>query len=231
MVLDVSVENCYQFGMGILRTFREKKRLSQAALAKKADTSQAQIARLEKGQRDMTVEWAFRLAPLVETTPGVLLFENLTVPVVGLVEAGSSTRFYESSGELGRARMPAHGSQMTVAVEVKGDSLGAALDGWVIYYDDRRDPPTEDLIGVLCVVGLSDGQSLVKILMRGREHGKFDLFPNAGGSPLIDQSVAWAARVIGLIPRSLALVEIEPPPPAPEKKAKKEKKPRQRKKR
>lgn len=225
LVFDMDIKNCYQSGMRMLRILREKREMSQAALAKKAHTSQAQIARLEMGKREMTVEWAFRLAPLVETTPGALLFENLTVPVVGCIEAGSAAKFYDSSGDLARARMPAHGSKMTVAVEITGDSLGAALDGWIIYYDDRRDPPTDDLIGRLCVIGLANGHAVVKILMRGRESGKFDLFPNTGGTPLTDQSVAWAARVIGLIPQSLAIVEGEPPsPPAEKPKKKKAKK-------
>lgn len=77
---------------------------------------------------------------------------------------------------------------------------GIADDRWIIYYEDRREPVTEDLLGRLCVVGLSDGRVLVKKLAFGRLPGRFDLY-STQGTPLFDQDVTWAAAVEWIKPR------------------------------
>jgi transcriptional regulator with XRE-family HTH domain len=56
-----------------LQALRERKGLTQEALARLAHTSQPQIDRLEKGKRQLTVAWAKRLAPLVDAKPLDLL--------------------------------------------------------------------------------------------------------------------------------------------------------------
>lgn len=119
--------------------------------------------------------------------------------------------------------MPRGGTEETVAVEVRGGSLGGAFDGWLIYYDERREPPTDDLLGMLCVIGLSSGQVVVKQLMRGRIPNHFDLFSGSGAEmPMTDQAVAWAARVTGIMPPWLAKFdELGEPPPQKRKKIKK----------
>lgn len=193
--------------MGILTTYRKRAGLSQGRLADLAGTSQPQIQRLEKGTRGLTKKWATILAPHVRAIPEELMFGDRTVPIVGIVSAGVAHYGAESDQNLGRARMPRGGTGETVAVEVRGDSLGGALDGWLIYYDERREPPTEDMLGSLCVVGLQSGQVMVKLLMRGRAPGQYDLFSGTGGLPLTDQPVAWAARVMAIMPPWLAKVE------------------------
>jgi len=90
-----------------LRVARLKKGLTQAELAEKAGTSQAQIARLEKSQVKLTKEWAEKLAAYVGATPVELIFgitpPNSTpadiddivtlaikmAPVIGTVAAGA----------------------------------------------------------------------------------------------------------------------------------------------
>jgi hypothetical protein len=77
---------------------------------------------------------------------------------------------------------------------------GQLEDGWIVYYDNRRDPPTNDMYGKLCVVGLRDGRVLIKKLLPGRQTGCFDLYSTAS-SPMQDQQVEWAARVSWIAPK------------------------------
>jgi len=63
-------------GMSNLRAYREKIGISQEKLAKLANTSQPQIQRLEKGERELTPSWADRLAPHLKTTAKELLFDT-----------------------------------------------------------------------------------------------------------------------------------------------------------
>lgn len=63
-----------------LREIREDRGLTQAQLAERANTSQAQIDRLEKGERKLTVEWAKRLADPLQCHWTEVLGEDLPTP-------------------------------------------------------------------------------------------------------------------------------------------------------
>lgn len=116
--------------------------------------------------------------------------------VVGYVGAGDKAHFYEvAPGDLDEVPAPAVGSENTVAVEIRGTSLGEFFDRAIAFYDDVHRPATADLVGRLCVVGLTDGRVLIKKLRRGKKAGRFDLISHAG-EPIRDVEVAWAARVI-----------------------------------
>jgi hypothetical protein len=122
------------------------------------------------------------------------------VKILGFVGAGGELHFYDGRGPFGEAQMPAGVGQDTVAVEIRGDALGANLAGWVAYFDARRTPPTPDMLDQLCVVCLDDGRVLVRRLKEGRAAGRYDLFVSYG-DPQLDQAVAWAARVTAIMPR------------------------------
>lgn len=133
------------------------------------------------------------LIAISELTGAPLPFKP-RVDIVGYIGAGQ-TIYQEAQGPLGTANAPPKLTQNTVAVVVRGSSMaGIAEDGWVVYYDDRREPPTSDLMGRLCVVGLPDGKIYVKRLFQGSQPGKFHLIA-VGGSDMHDQDVEWAAKV------------------------------------
>lgn len=85
----------YQSGMVDLKSLREARGLTQAQLADKAGTSQPQINRLEKGERELTRDWAERLAPWLGTTPFKLIFpetvpaDYVGAPLISWVSAGA----------------------------------------------------------------------------------------------------------------------------------------------
>lgn len=104
----------------------------------------------------------------------------------------------------GEARMPAGGTKDTVAVQVAGNAMrGVAQDGWLLYYEDLRKPPGDDMLGELCVVGLADERVLVKYLHRGSGPRLFDL-ESATAPTQRDVAVLWAALVTAIIPRPQA---------------------------
>lgn len=98
--------------------------------------------------------------------------------------------------------MPPKGaSPSLVAVLVKGDSMSGALeDGWTVYYDNRKDPPDENMHGKLCIVGLKEGPTLIKKLYPGRKPFHFDLH-SVNAPALLDQHVEWAARITWIAPK------------------------------
>lgn len=124
-----------------------------------------------------------------------------TVPLVGYVGAGAEAHFYAvAQGELDRAPAPVNRTATTVAVEIRGYSIGEMFDRWLVYYDDVRSPITQDLIGKLCVVGVSDGRVLVKKVRRSKQQGRFDLI-SANEGPIEGVTLEWAAKVKQMAPQ------------------------------
>lgn len=123
-------------------------------------------------------------------------------PLIGYVAAGSSAVLYaDGQGPFDTVDAPEGSTGNTVAVEIRGTSLGPALDRWLVFYDQVEDPPHEGLAGKLCVVGLPDGRVLVKMLQMARSNGLWHLHSNYADPPLLDQEVLWAAPVRSMAPR------------------------------
>jgi hypothetical protein len=105
-----------------------------------------------------------------------------TVPLVGYVSSGAEVKFIPlPAAELDRVAAPLGATGTTRGLEVRGDSLGEAFDRWLVFYDDERSAVIPDLIGKLCVIGLSDDRVLVRKIKRSEE---------------VD--IHWAARVIDM---------------------------------
>lgn len=122
------------------------------------------------------------------------------VPLVGYVGAGAEARFFGDQGHLDEVNAPDNAADETVAVEVRGDSLGALFDRWLVFYDDVHRPVTSDQIGRLCVVGLPDGRILVKKIQKSRGKGLYHLLSNTE-APILDVEIEWAAKVTDMRPR------------------------------
>lgn len=159
----------------------------------------------ENGTRGFPTQRAKQYADFFRSTPEWLLYGRTPpakirrmVRLVGYVGAGGGASFYESA-ELGEVEAPEDATAETVAVQVRGTSLGPLFDNWLIFYDDVRRPVTDDLHGELCVVGLADGRVLVKRLRPARAVGLYHLDSNMEPT-LNDVEVVWAAKVSGMRP-------------------------------
>ena len=185
-----------------LKSLREGRSWSQEQAAEALGTTRNQYAKLEGGSRRLSDVWIARAAGAFGVDAGdVVTDRRATVPVVGYVGAGSEAHFGDAQGPLDETAAPEGSTPRTVAVEVRGDSLGSFFDRWLVFYDDVRSPITDDLIGRLCVVGLHDARVLVKMVMRSRSgHERFDLHGQFG-DPILDVEVAWAAPVKSFVPR------------------------------
>lgn len=189
-------------------------------LADALGTNRQTISRWAKGERKLTVEVAERLAPLLGTTRARLMFggdldvrsedvaalldrppSKRMVKLKGYVGAGSEAHFYALSDEdFDEVEAPPGATDQTVAVEIRGTSLGTLLNTWLVFYDDVRSPVSDDMIGRVCVVGLADDRILIKQIQRS--NGGFRLVSNSASIPPIeDAKIEWAARVIAMKPR------------------------------
>jgi hypothetical protein len=153
----------------------------------------------ERGERGL-VRAAQKYARAFGVSEGWLLTGegrvDIGVGVVGYVGAGGEA-FFEpiEGGDLLDADAPPG----TVAVKIRGTSLGHGFDGWYALYIDRHDPPTDILVGRLCIVGTRDGRTLIKWVRRSAIRGTFNL---QAGTGEVEENVPldWAAAVIDLRP-------------------------------
>jgi SOS-response transcriptional repressor LexA len=98
------------------------------------------------------------------------------------------------------APVPPGGSEKSVGLEVVGHSMRwVAEDGSLIYFEDQRNPPAEDMLGYVVIVETIDGQVLVKRLLRGSAPKLFDL-ESQNGPTLRDQRLRWAADITAILP-------------------------------
>ncbi len=186
-----------------LRALRTARGWSQEQAAAALDTTRNQYVKLEAGTRRLSDKWIERAAAAYAVDPGLVVRELLRfVPVAGYVGAGSTGAvFGEGQGALGEVPGPEGSTDRTVAVEIRGESLGPFFDGWLVFYDDVRSPVTDDILNRLCVVGLADGRVLVKRVVRSAASpARFDLHGQFG-DPIVDVALDWAAQVKIVTPR------------------------------
>lgn len=65
-------------GPNHLKAWREFRGMTQAELADLVDTNANMIGYLESGERGLSAKWLRRLAPALDTTPGLLLDHDPT---------------------------------------------------------------------------------------------------------------------------------------------------------
>lgn len=197
----------------VLRDMMKTGRLNQAQLAKRLRVTQPTVSRWVGGTQRPEIDQHQRIAKEAQRLGLDRMIEELeaagvedeeqpkpTVPVKGYVSAGAAAHYLPlSNNELDWVDAPKDATEKTIALEIRGDSLGALFDRWLVFYDEVRSPVTSDLIGKTCVVGLADGRILVKKLKRARDD-LYDLFSNTE-EPIKGVVVEWAAEVRHMGPR------------------------------
>ena len=205
-----------------LRTAREKRFKSARSAAKALGIAISTYGAHERaeapGGRDYGPNEAQRYGRFFGVTPEWLLTGRKPFPsdepeepmpgpkvrVVGYVGAGSEAHIYAvAQGDLDEVDPPRGSTEDTVAVEIRGESLGAFFNRWLVLYDVVRRPVTPVLIGELCVVGLEDGRVLIKQVQRSRTEGLFNLISSVD-KPILDVAVEWAAKVNSIARRGRA---------------------------
>lgn len=205
----------------VLRRMMEVVPGKQTGLAKRLSTggrrgikvTQPQISRWLSGQEperpnfDRIIEVATEVGVLSdvrsEDVAATLPEERVpSVKLKGYVGASGEAFFYRLADEdFEEVKAPDNATDQTVAVEIRGKSLGPLLESWLVYYDDVRSPVTPDLIGRLCVVGLVDDRIVVKRIELG-SRGRYNLTSNTGEDAIENAEIEWAAKVTAMRPRS-----------------------------
>jgi hypothetical protein len=110
---------------------------TQTGLARALGIAQPQISRILAYDRKIKLSEIPKIATYLGSQPPDRA--HLTVPIVGEVGAGNAAHFYaKGQGPFGDAPAPEGATDDTVALEVRGESLGSFFDDWLVYYDEAR---------------------------------------------------------------------------------------------
>jgi transcriptional regulator with XRE-family HTH domain len=180
---------------------------TRSGLARALGRSPSAVTDLLNGDRRLKAEEIPLIVEYLGVDPPRFLMagrpppQSDNVPLIGFVGAGAQTHFYaDGQGPFDEVAAPDAGGPRTVAVQIRGHSLGALFDNWLVFYDDVRYPPGEEWVGRMCVCGLSDGRILIKALKRSPIRGLWTLLSNVE-APLYDVALDWAAPVREMRPR------------------------------
>lgn len=174
----------------------KKRGETQTALANAMGIRVPAITEMFKGTRRLSLEERQRAYEFLQLD---------SVPVIGFASAGDSVAFFPiPEDEASRVSAPDNVTETTVAVEVRGESLGPAIDGWVAYYDNVHRSVSRALDNQLCVLGLSDESVVIKRLVPSKRDKRFYHLVSNTGADTLDvpaSAIQWAAKVTGMRPR------------------------------
>jgi hypothetical protein len=166
-----------------------KPRGSVSALAKLLGIAPSKVSKMRYGlrapqARELRIIEAYfgEPAPIDVGEAMTASLVPMRVRVIGNLIGGS--RVVLLDGRLDEIVVPEPVPLATMAIEIRGEALGGLFDRWLLIYDDIRVPPSTDLRGSLCVIGLKD-ETVVK---------KLQNIAMLDGKPIL-----WAAPVKQLV--------------------------------
>ncbi len=189
-----------------IREWRVLREMSHEKLAEAVGTSRGQIYQLETGQRRLTEEWMNRLAKPLRCEPSDLMSTSAPrmVQLVGYVGAGAQIFPYDDNMRGGGIEEvdcpPSVEPSETVALRVVGESMMPFMpNGTIVYYTMRHEGGCDDYLNKLCVVQISEGATLLKILKKGYSKGLYNLM-SYNADMIEDVKLEWCARIIFIKP-------------------------------
>jgi phage repressor protein C with HTH and peptisase S24 domain len=127
--------------------------------------------------------------------------QNGLVPVIGYVGAGDRQRIYDvDAGFIEEVEAPGQMADDTIALEIRGNSLGPAFNGGYVFYSEQPHGDIAQVVGDLCVVRTSDGATYVKTVEPGATPETFTLI-SIQGEPIENVALEWAVPVLAVTPR------------------------------
>ena len=119
---------------------------TRSGLARAIGRSPSAITDLLNGHRRLRADEIAMVSEYLGIEPPRLIgggpLRPPKAPLIGYVGAGAVAHFYaDGQGPFDDVDAPIDSRPSTVAVQIRGHSLGALFDNWLVFYDDIRNPP------------------------------------------------------------------------------------------
>lgn len=164
-----------------IREWRQKRGWSQQQLADACATTRAQIDKLERGERRLTVDWMLRLAKPLDCLPADLLpmsnapasssfHADRLIPVRSAARGGPDQQMFLEDGPIDHRPCPGFVAHVrdAYAIYVVGDSMTPMYRHGQLLYINPHKPPTP---GRGIVITKTNRAVLIKELVRTTSFG------------------------------------------------------------
>lgn len=162
-----------------IREWRQKRGWSLQQLAEVSDTTRAQIDKLERGERRLTVDWMVRLAKPLECLPADLLpalvpgapvERDRLIPVRSAARGGVDQEMFLEDGPIEHRPCPGFVAHVrdAYAIYVVGESMTPMYRPGQLLYINPHKPPTP---GRGIVITKANRAVLIKELVRQTSYG------------------------------------------------------------
>ena len=183
-----------------LRSLRLAKDMSQAELARRIGRHQTAVGPYERDEYMPGRDVVEKIAGVLETSPEYLIFgrspHRTELAVIGRVGAG--TLIDERRTGLDKTMLSLSGERM-VLLEITDGSMAPRFPiGHILLAAAATDDEVETHMGEPVLALLEDNRSMLRILLPGRERGKYDLA--ALDSPTLpSMAVRSVRKVLGAL--------------------------------
>lgn len=182
--------------------------LSQRELCRRLGLDSSAMSLTFRGKRQMKMTEAVDIARLL----GVPLTDVLENAGIKLDSAGMRLApvvgFVDGEGEAHIAWKGKGGERVSVPTELPEDAVAlvakpqggpfSLLDGWTFFIAPPS-PPSAEIVGRYCVVGVQNSVSLLRFVRRGYKPGTFNLASENAVS-IENASLEWASPVLLIRP-------------------------------
>jgi transcriptional regulator with XRE-family HTH domain len=181
--------------------------VSQRQLAKHLGIDPASVTQTFKGERELKIEEAKKIAEVLKVgmnevlrRAGIDVKDDIHMtPVVGYMDGRGEVTFVAHGSEdrvVGPADLPAD----AIAIQARtAMSKMASLDRWILFLSMAKEQP-DALAGRLCLAGCRDGSMIVAHIQRGYKSGLFNLHIGVGTEMRENVDLLWASPVLWLKP-------------------------------
>ena len=198
-----------KFDPAQLRALRQSKHITAVELAKRMATSPAQIHRLEKGLRRLTVDALLEYCSALDVEPGTLLSANVWVPITGLIDS-----------EFEVQPVAADVKEQTLAPPICSDMSVVAALRWaarkrfqpmhdhVVFYQNYPAELPEIAWNKRCLVTRADGSQCLGWPIKDQNRAHIDV---GDGPAEFNVAIKAASPVIAVMP-PFAIQALNAPP-------------------
>lgn len=190
-----------------IRFWRKRRKLTLEVLANELGTSAGHLHKWETGKVSVNLDRLSEISRVLGVGIRDLIVDKsriASIPVIGVLDrAGTVIPLQDmASGQPPLFVDAPDGLEVEIgaAIEIASDALQPIPNGWLLFFNLRKNTVADDAVGNLCVVKQDDAEfSMVRRVGQGSKKGMYNLF-SPHSTEILDTRLSWAAPVVSVRP-------------------------------
>ncbi len=181
-----------------LKELRKQGSLSVAEMARRLDMSVAQLHRLEKGERRLTVDTLLKICQVLGTNASNLFWEPTEVPITGIINEEYEVLPLPPNSEH-HVQVPAQIPNASELAAVRWQASGhiSRISGHLAFYYVHENGIPDNAWQNRCLIVREDGSQCLGWLI---DQDGVTHIDNPDGRTQFGVSVSWASPILAVVP-------------------------------